>query len=157
MNISVTVGFDQSASAVLTGLAESLKAKTSEGEIDGEEEKPKTRGRPKKVEGASMVGSRKRGRPKKEVEPEEIEEEAENDEYEDDEEIEETTNDEEFEETEDDEVVTPDEQKKIKAALREYVAKNGKNAAVAILSKFGKSSAHVLKKDKAKLLKALKV
>lgn len=57
------------------------------------------------------------------------------------------------------ETIDAEEQKKLKAALRAYQAKHGKDKTVAILMKLGgsKASAEVAKANLPKLMKALKV
>lgn len=97
----------------------------------------------------------KKGKAAKEPEPEPEEETEEPDE--EPEETEEPTEGDEPDEEPEEELVSADEQKKLKAALRGYSDKHGRQAAAAILLKYGKTSGDVKQKDLPKLLKALKV
>ncbi len=110
--------------------------------------------RPAKIKG----GGKKKEDPEESDDDLEIdlEDDGEAEEVEEDEEIEED-DESEAEESDEDERVDDEELPKLKQALNKYGKKHGTKAAVAILTKFAKTSPDVLKKDFAKLMKALKV
>lgn len=159
MQIQVTVSLDKNAAVILSAIAEGLKGGSlapnpgemlyqpdPESDCDAQPEPAKAK-KPK-----AEAPKKGRGRPKKEPEPE-IEDEIEDEEPEAEDDFDEP----EDEENDEDETVTPDEQKKVRAALKAYSQKHSRDAAAAILLKFAKRSEQVKRVDVAKLLKALKV
>lgn len=140
MNLEITVNFGAETLGVLGKLLSRVETPALE-----VLEKPVEAVEPEPVEEEKAEPKKARGRPKKEaVEVEEKEEDAIED----------------FEaagEDEDDSLVDADTQSLLRSAVRAYAAKHSKDAAVAILTKFGKTTGHVMKKDAPKLLKALKL